>query len=392
MEGFKDKVAIIGFGVTKTGELWNQSIEDMLIDACNEALADARVELKDIQAGFLGIERTINGAQRLSNALKTGMMPITVVENACATGADAFRNAAAWIAGGLYDMVLVAGVEKMKDAGTTGIGDSGGLGSSEVHGGTAPPMNFALMAVRYMHQYGLTFEQLRQTLGHIAIKNHRNGVLNPKAAFQKEITWDQYINAPWIAWPLGLYDCCANIDGAAACVITRPDIARRIKDNYVLLKASALAVGDRSNTILPTYDYVHVEENLAAARNAYAQAGIKDVVKELSTAEVHDAFTVNELVICEDLGFAPHGRGHEYFRAGFFDREGELPVNTDGGLKCFGHPIGATGLKALCEPYHQSAGTAGPRQVKNPRLALSHSMGGASGTFSTVINIVAPRD
>ncbi|MBI3953361.1 MAG: acetyl-CoA acetyltransferase [Chloroflexi bacterium] len=391
MENFKDKVAVIGFGVAKTGELWDKGIEDMLFDACTEALTDAKVEMKDIQAGFLGVYYS-RGAQLLASTMKTGMMPISVVENACATGADAFRTAAAFVAGGLYDMVLVAGVEKMKDAGTTGIRVGGGMGGSDVHAGTAPPVNFGLMAVRYMHQYGLTYEQLKETLGHIAIKNHRNGVLNPKAAFQKEISWDQYINAPWISWPLGLYDCCANIDGAAACVICKPEIARHIKDNYALLKASALAVGDRTNSIHQRYDYVHVDENLVAARIAYEQAGIKDPAKELSTAEVHDAFTVNELVICEDLGFAPHGRGHEYVRAGFFDREGELPVNTDGGLKCFGHPVGATGLKGLYESYEQSAGKAGARQVKNPRLALSHSMGGASGTFSTVINILGPRD
>jgi len=391
VENFKDKVAVIGFGVTRTGELWNQSIEDMLVTACTEALTEARVDIKDIQAGFLGVYYA-RGAQLLAGALKTGMMPITVVENACATGGDAFRTAAAFVAGGLYDMVLVAGAEKMKDAGTTGIRGGSSMGSSDISAGTAPPGNFALMAVRYMHQYGLTFEQLKETLGHIAIKNHRNGVLNPKASFQKEISWEQYINAPWISWPLGLYDCCANIDGAAAAVICKPEIARQLKDNYVLLKASALAVGDTTNSIHQQYDYVSVAENLAAAKNAYAQAGIKDPVKDLSIAEVHDAFTVNELVICEDLGFAKHGQGHEYVRAGFFDREGEMPVNVDGGLKCFGHPVGATGLKSLCEPYHQSSGTAGPRQLKNPRMALAHSMGGASGTFSTIINIVAPRD
>ncbi|MBI3953781.1 MAG: acetyl-CoA acetyltransferase [Chloroflexi bacterium] len=391
MEGFKDKVAVIGMGALRTGELWDKGVDDMLLEACTEAFNDAGIEPRDVQAGFLGYFYG-GGPATLGRALKLGVKPLTVVENWCATGADVFRNAAAWVAGGLYDIVLVAAVEKMKDAGTTGIRVTSMMPTTEHQPPTAPPVNFAMSAVRYMHQYGLTYDQVKQTLGHIAIKNHHNGSMNPKAAFQKPITWDQYINAPLIAWPLGLYDCCANIDGAAAAILTRPEIARQLKDDYVLLKASANATGDFTNSVSHQYDYVHFEENLVASHSAYAQAGIVNPFKELSCVEVHDAFTVNELVICEDLGLSPRGRGWEYHTGGVFDLDGELPVNTSGGLKCFGHPVGATGLKALLEPYLQMRGKAGPRQVKNPRLALSHSMGGSTGTFGTLITIFGPRD
>jgi acetyl-CoA C-acetyltransferase len=248
-----------------------------------------------------------------------------------------------------------------------------------------------MAATRYFHHYNIPYEQGRRTLAQIASKNHHNGTLNPKAHFQREVTPEQVMNAPMIAWPLGLYDCCGVSDGAAAAIITTPQIARSLRRDYVLVKALGLAVG-AFGVLRNDWDFVHFPESVRASQAAYQEAGITDPRKELDLAMVHDCFTITELIIYEDLGFSPRGRASEDVWAGTFSLEGELPVNTDGGLKCFGHPIGASGIRMIYEVYKQLQGKAGPRQLKKADLGLTHNLGGRPGSFTCSVAIFGQRD
>ena len=351
MESIKDKVAIVGMGCTKFGENWDKSIDDLIVDAAYEAYQDAGIDQQDIQAAWFGTTRLITG-ENLAGVLKFDYIPVTRVENLCATATDALRNAAFSIAAGIYDIVLVLGADKLKDLGM------GGLDSAEIqptarvdYPGSAPAHFFARMATRYMHHYGLTFDAMKQTLGKIAVKNHHNGSLNPKAHFQKEITLEKAVNAPRISWPLGLYDACGVSDGAAAAILTRADMAKNFRDDYILIKGLGLAVGARQGFLLDDCEMVHMEETVRAAEQAFNMAGINRPAEEIDLAEVHDCFTITEMTIYEDLGFCPRGKAREYIDAGTFELNGKLAVNTDGGLKCFGHPLGATGLRMIYEIY-----------------------------------------
>ncbi|MSQ33175.1 MAG: acetyl-CoA acetyltransferase [Dehalococcoidia bacterium] len=392
MESIKDKVAIIGIGCTRFGERWDKNAEDLMVDAVYEALEDSGLESKDIQAAWLGVHTSFDTGQPLAQAMKLEYIPITRVENACATGSDAFRNACFAVAAGVYDMVLVAGVEKLKDSGMTGLVGGGGSPGTNVAPPSTAPASFSLAPQRYAHHYGMRPEDLKKALAHIAVKNHHNGSLNPKAHFQREITIEQALTAPMIAYPLGLFDCCGVSDGSAAAIITRPEIAKQIRQDYVLVKGLGLAVGGNQGYLQSRYDFVHFEECVAASKQAYEQAGVKNPLKEIDHAEVHDCFTSTELIICEDMGWAPRGKGPEYVMGGVFDLEGELAVNPDGGLKCFGHPVGASGLRMMYEITKQLQGKAGPRQRKNPTLGLAQNLGGAPATSSVAVTILGARD
>lgn len=395
MGGIKDKVAIVGMGCTKFGEHWGKSAEDLMVEAAYEAYEDAGIDPQDIQAAWLGMQYSFGSARGtlLAHALKLNYIPVTRVENACCTGTDAFRNACFAVAAGVYDLVLVMGVEKLKDSGLSGLPVSyAPIWGSRVEPPVPAPVQFALAATRYFHHYGISFEEGKRTLAKIAVKNHRNGSLNPRAHFQKEITIEQVLNAPMIAWPLGLYDCCGVSDGAAAAIITRPEIAKSIRSDYILVKGLGLSCGARQAILNDDYDMVHFEETVTAAKSAYRDAGIKNPREEIDLAVVHDCFTITELLIYEDLGFSPRGRAKEDVDAGFFTLEGGLPVNTDGGLKCFGHPIGASGLRMIYEVYKQLQGKAGPRQVKKADLGLTHNLGGHPGHFTCAVAIFGRRD
>lgn len=389
MGSIKDKVAIIGMGCTRFGELWDKSGSDLIVDAAYEAFEDAGIEPKDIQAAWIG---TVFGgvmATTLSLPLKLQYIPITRVENLCATGTEAIRAAAHAVAAGVCDIALAVGMEKLKDAGVglipPPIGDNTiadtGVDPLRL---IPPPVAFGSQAVRYFQQYGLSPQEGKRLLAKIAVKNHHNGSLNPKAQYQSEITLEQAINAPIVSWPLGIFDCCGVTDGAAAAIVTRADMAKKFRDAPVYIKSFAVAAGARQPHMRPDYDFTHFEENVQASRAAYAEAGIKDAFKELSLAEVHDCFTITELLIYEDLGWCPRGEAKSYIEGGVFELGGELPVNTDGGLKCFGHPLGASGLRMIYEVYKQLQGKAGPRQVKNPRLGLTHNLAGNIGSGVTV--------
>ena len=390
MDGIKDKVAIIGMGCCKFGENWDKSADDMIIDSVYEAYEDAGIETKDVQAAWLGTYMTEWTGQMLSRALKLDFIPVTRVENACATGSDALRNACYAVASGACDIALAVGVEKLKDSGYSGLPDF------EIHRrqlntyrsrSFSPPGHFAMMATKYFDKYGLSYDEGKRVIGSISVKNHHNGSLHPKAHFQAETTLEKVLKSPIIASPLGLMDCCGVSDGAAAAIVTRADLAKNFRADPIYVKALQIAVGPSEGYMSQKYDWVHVEETLRAGQRAYAEAGVKNPREEISMAEVHDCFSITELVIMEDLGFSERGKAPEDVDAGFFALDGGLPINTDGGLKCFGHPIGASGLRMMYEVYKQLQGKADRRQIKNPRLGLTHNLGGTPATASVSVII-----
>jgi len=390
MDGIKDKVAIIGMGCSKFGENWEKSADDMIIDAAYEAYADAGIESKDIGAAWLGTYVTEQTGQMLSRALKLDYIPVTRVENACATGSDALLNACYAVASGACDIALAVGVEKLKDSGYTGLPDFELLRRQSNTYRTrtySPPGHFAMMATKYFDRYGLSPEEGKKVIGQIAVKNHHNGALSPKAHFQSETTLEKVLAAPMVAWPLGLFDCCGVSDGAAAAIVTRAELAKKFRPDPIYIKALQIAVGPYEGYMSPKFDWSHVEETVRAGERAYAEAGVKNPREEISMAEVHDCFTITELVIMEDLKFSERGKAPDDVRSGFFNLDGGLPVNTDGGLKCFGHPIGASGLRMMYEVYKQLQQKADKRQIKNPRLGLTHNLGGTPATCSVSVII-----
>jgi len=374
MSGIKDRVAVIGMGCSKFGERWDSSSSDLIIEAAHEAFQDAGIEGKDVQAAWLGTVGSFRTGQPLAAALKLDYIPITRVENACATATDAFRNACYAVAAGIYDIVLAVGVEKLKDSGFSGLAVAEPAGA-DVNPPVPPPSQFALAATRYFHEHGISYDDGKMTLAQIASKNHHNGTMSPKAHFQREVSVEQVANAPMVAWPLGLFDCCGVSDGAAAAIITTPEIAKTFRDDYVLVKGLGLSVG-AYGIMRNDWDFTHFPETVRASQAAYQEAGVTDPRKEIDMAMVHDCFTITELIIYEDLGFSPKGRASEDVAAGTFTLEGEVPVNTDGGLKCFGHPIGASGLRMLYEMYNQLLGRAGERQLADPTFGMTHNLGG----------------
>ncbi len=376
-ESIKDRVAIIGMGCTNFGELWDKSAGDLMVEAAYEAFEDAGIEPKDVQAAWVGTCHEFSGMAGLglSVPLRLQYKPVTRVENLCATGSDALRNACYAVAAGIYDIALALGCEKLKDSGFSGLGGAM-VGGTNVRPSMTAPGAFAMMATKYFARYGLSAEEGKRMLAHIPVKSHHNGSLNPKAHFQREVTLEQVINAPIIAWPLGLFDCCGVSDGSAAAIVVRAEDAKHFRPDPVYVKALQICVGPGEGIARTEYDYTHVEETYRAGLAAYAEAGIKNPRQEISMAEVHDCFSITEAVIMEDLQFSPRGRVKEDLEAGTFTLEGDLPIQPDGGLKCFGHPIGASGLRMMYEMYKQLQGKAGPRQIKDPKIGLTHNMGG----------------
>lgn len=389
MESIKNKVAIVGMGCVKFGENFGQSIDDMLIDAAYEAYADAGIESKDIQAAWFGNLWSGHTGQILATPLKLSYIPVTHTENACATGSEALRGACYAVAAGVCDIALAIGVEKLKDTGYMGLPQTrpNATWSYRLSSMTAPA-GFALMATRYFAKNNLSLEEGKKLLAQIGVKNHYNGSLCPKAQFQKEIALETALKAPIVSYPLGLFDCCPVSDGAAAAIVVRADMAKSFRPDPIYVKSLQICQGPREGFMNPSYDYAHVEETRRAGAAAYKEAGISDPAKEISCAEVHDCFTITELTIMEDLQFSKPGKAPEDIEAGRYTLKGDLPVNTDGGLKCFGHPIGATGLRMMYEVYKQLQGKADKRQIKNPSIGLTHNQGGEPGAAVVSVAIV----
>ena len=272
-------------------------------------------------------------------------------------GSEAFRNACYAVASGAYDVAMAIGVEKLKDSGFSGL-----VGSPPPDDGTrlsvTAPASFSFLAPAYANKYGVDADEMKDVLTRIAWKNHRNGALNPRAQFRKEVPKETIACSPLIAGPLGIFDCSGVSDGSAAAIIVRAEDAHRYTDHPLYVKALSFVAGPAAGPIDPSYDYTSFREVVRSAEDAYAQAGIADPRAELAMAEVHDCFTPTELVLMEDLGFAERGFAWKEVLAGTFDLDGELPVNPDGGLKSFGHPIGASGLRMLFECWTQLRGEA----------------------------------
>ncbi len=390
MESIKDKVAIVGMGCTKFGELWDKGADQMMIEAAYEAFEDAGIEPKDVQAAWLSTAWSGEVGTFLAQGLRMPYIPVTRVENRCSSGTDALRNAAFSVAAGVYDIVLVLGVEKLKDSGWAGL-SMGLLSNHPVMSWhrVTPPSEFALRATRYFERYGLDDETGKKTLAKIAVKNHYNGSLHPKAHFQKEVSLDQVINAPMVAWPLGLFDCCGVSDGASAAILVRGDMAKKFRDDPLYIKGLGLCCGPGIDQMLQDFDLTHFEETYRAGKAAYAEAGITEPFKEIDLAQVHDCFTITEMLIYEDLGFCPRGQAKDYIDSNAFALDGELPVNSDGGLKCFGHPVGASGLRMLYENYKQIQGKAGKHQMKKrPSTGLTHNLGGAYAGWTIAVSVI----
>jgi acetyl-CoA C-acetyltransferase len=388
--GIRDRVAVIGMGCTPFGEHWDKSTDDLLIDAVTEALADGGVTLDQIDAFWLGTMGSGQGSGlTLSKPLKIDYKPVTRVENYCATGSESFRNACYAVASGAYDMVMAVGVEKLKDSGFSGLTGAGSPSDGTATALTAPAM-FSLLAPAYAKKYGVDPDEMKDVLTRIAWKNHYNGARNPRAQFRREVSKETIACSPLVAGQLGIFDCSGVSDGSAAAIIVRAEDADRYCKNPLYVKALSFVAGPAAGPLDPSYDYTTFTEVVRAAEDAYAQAGITDPRGQIAMAEVHDCFTPTELVLMEDLGFAERGFAWKEVLAGTFDLDGELPVNPDGGLKSFGHPIGASGLRMLFECWLQLRGQAPPeRQITTTKtLGLTHNLGGAPGECVSFVSVV----
>lgn len=376
-------VAVIGVGVTKFGELWNKSLRDLIVEAGLEAIHDANVTSKDIDALYGGnMSSGLFVSQEHTAALigdfaglASRHIPATRVEAACASGGAALRQGYISVASGIHDIVIVGGVEKMTDVSgalaTDALASAGDREWESFLGVTFPGL-YAMMARRHMHEYKTTKAQL----GAVAVKNHRNGVLNPKAQYQKELTLEQVLNATMVAEPLGLYDCSPISDGAASLILCPLERAKEFTDNPVKIIASAQASDTLS--LHSRRDICTMDATVVAARTAYKQANKKP--KDIDLVEVHDCFTITEIVAIEDLGFVKKGEGGKATENGLTALNGEIPVNPSGGLKSKGHPVGATGVAQAVEIATQLKGKAGKRQVKDARVGMTHNVGGSGAT------------
>jgi len=374
------KVAVIGVGSTKFGEHWEKNLRQLAIEAGTKAILDAGIRGRDIDAMYLGnmsAGRFI-GQEHVA-ALVSGELGLTIpavrVEGACASGGLALRQGVFSILSGQHDIVLVGGAEKMTDVMTDGA-TSCLMGAAdqewEAYYGVTFPSLYAMIARRHMFEFGTTREQMAK----VAVKNHHNGSMNPIAQFTNEITVEDVLNSPMVADPLTLYDCSPITDGTAALILCKAELAKKYTDNPVYI----IGTGQASDT-LALHDrksLTTLEATVKAAQKAYKEAGI--TTKDVDLAEVHDCFTIGEIVATEDLGFCKKGEGGKLLDEGVTQIDGKIPINTSGGLKAVGHPVGATGVKQAVEIVMQLRGKAEKRQVKDANIGLTHNVGGSGAT------------
>ena len=382
-QGIKDKVVILGMGCSKFGERWDCNAEDLVVEAVQECYADAGIGREKIDAAWLStaFEEQHMGKSGipLAFALRLPFIPVTRVENFCASGTEAFRGAVYAVAAGAADVALAVGVEKLKDTGYGGLPQrSRGPLNDMYFANASAPGSFAQLATAYQAKHGLEMPVLKRAMAQVSVKSHENGSRNPKAHLRNKIDIDTVLNAPMIASPLGLFDCCGVSDGSAAAIVTRPEIARELgKKDLVAVESLQLSVSNGLEASFNSWDGSHFVTNRTAARRAYQEAGIRDPRAEISMLEAHDCFSITELITLEDLGLSKEGNAWRDILDGFYNATGKIPCQIDGGLKCFGHPIGASGLRMLYEMYLQLLGRAGERQLSNPRLGMTHNLGGS---------------
>jgi acetyl-CoA C-acetyltransferase len=376
-------VAVIGVGLTKFGELWEKSFRQLIAEAGSKAILDAKIEGKDIDAMYVGSmssgrfvdQEHIGALVAEVSGFSSLHIPATRVEGACASGGLAVREGYLSVASGMNDVVVVGGIEKMNDVGGTAATEILATASDqewEAFFGVTFPGIYAMIATRHMHEYGTTREELAQ----VAVKNHANGALNPYAQYQSPISLESVLKATMVAYPLGLMDCSPVSDGAASIVLCAAEKARKFTDKPVKIIAS----GQASDTLAlhGRRDICTLDATVHAAKMAYGQAGIS--AKDIDFAEVHDCFTIAEICAIEDLGFVEKGKGGKAISQHITTLDGEIPINTSGGLKAKGHPVGATGVAQIVELALQLRGDAGKRQVKDARRGLAHNVGGSGAT------------
>ncbi|MCD6383654.1 MAG: thiolase domain-containing protein [Thermoplasmata archaeon] len=382
-------VAIIGVGMTKFGEHWDRSFRELGIEAGFKAIVDAGIESRDVDALYVG---NMSGGLFLEQEHVASMiseavgfternLPAVRVEAADASGGVAFQQAVLSVASGIHDTVVVGGAEKMSDLTSIEVTDaiaSVADRSWEALFGATLPSLYALMARRHMVEFGTTREQMAQ----VAVKNHYNGARNPYAQFQREIKLSTVLNATPVAEPLGMFDCAPISDGAAAVVITTMDKAKEMGKD-ILVRVAGIGLATDTLALARRKTFTSFPATRAAAERAYKMAGVGP--KDVDVAEVHDSYTIGEILAIEDLGFFKKGEGGIATEEGRTSLEGEIPVNTSGGLKARGHPLGATGVAQIVELVWQLRGEAEGRQVKDARIGLAHNVGGAGGTVAVTI-------
>jgi len=380
------EVAIIGVGLTKFGELWDKSFRQLITEAGTKAILDAGIKGSEIDALYVGSmspgrfvgQEHVGALVADSSGLSVMHIPATRIESACASGGMALRHAYIAVAAGIHDIVIVGGVEKMTDvvgSEATNILAMAADQEWEAFFGVTFPALYAMIARRHMYEYGTTREQLAM----VAVKNHENALLNPNAQFHRKITVEDVINSPPVATPLNLLDCSPISDGAAALVLCPLEKAKEYTDKIVKIAGSGQATD--SLALHGREDICTFMSTVKASREAYKQAGIQP--KDVDVAEVHDCFTIAEILAIEDLGFVKKGEGGKAVEEGLTARDGEIPVNPSGGLKAKGHPVGATGVAQVAEIVLQLRGEAGKRQIPDARIGLAHNIGG-SGASCTV--------
>lgn len=394
-KGIKNEVAIIGMGCTPFGELWDRNVESLALAAFTEAMADAGVDRGDLDAVWFGCcYDEINAgksAMKLAVSLKLPYLPVTRVENLCASGSEALRGACYAVASGAADIAMAIGVEKLKDTGFGGLTPGDGMFGTDnriFFPNLTGPAGFAQVATAYAAKHNLSPENIKEAMAHISWKSHQNGSKNPKAHLRNTPSMEDIVKAPMIAYPLGLYDCCGVSDGAACAIVCRADTAKKFRKDPIYIKSMQIAVSSGDEFYRNKWDGAYIETTAKAAERAYKEAGIANPREEIGMLEVHDCFSITEMVTYEDLGISPRGQAAKDIMDGFYDADGAIPCQIDGGLKCFGHPIGASGLRMMYECYHQLKGTAGDRQLDNPRIGLTHNLGGFPAMCVVSVNIV----
>ncbi|MDT5339564.1 MAG: acetyl-CoA C-acetyltransferase [Mycobacterium sp.] len=388
--GICDRVAIIGVGCTHFGERWELSLDDMIREAAGEAFTSAGVAKDDVDAYWFGTAQSGMSGITVARPLQLVDKPVTRVENYCATGSEALRQAAYAVASGAYDVAMAIGAEKVKDSGYQGLNAFPVPNDGTQRTLTAAAM-FSMVVPAYAKRYSVDEDELRDVLARIASKNHANGARNPKAQFRKQVSAEAICNMAAVAGRLSVFDCAGVADGAAAAIVVRAEDAHRYTDKPLLIKALSVVAGNGSGLQDPAYDYTHFPEVEASAVDAYRQAGITDPRSELAMAEVHDCFTPTELVLTEDLGLCARGTAWKEVLAGTFELDGDMPVNPDGGLKSFGHPTGASGLRMIYEAWLQLRGEAPPERrittYGKRSKALTHNLGGYPGEMVSFVGI-----
>lgn len=377
-----NKVCVLGAGSTKYGKL-NESIIEIALNASKDAIESAGITPKDIQAGYISnvfgvTDKQVHMAPVIMSNLGIPHVPGLTIESACGSGSVMFREAYANIAAGFYDCVLALGVEKITHTGTTQSTTLFSYCSDffyEGGNGASFPGLFASIARVYM----TTHKANEEDLAYVAVKNHENGILNPKAHVRKKITVDDVMKSPVVASPLKLYDCCPFSDGASAVILCNEEFAKKSGKPYVEVIGSGR--GASPAAVQAREDITTIPSTISAAKQAYKMAGITP--KDIDFAEVHDCFTIAEIIDIEDLGFFPKGTAAHAVTEGATRRNGEIPINPSGGLKSKGHPIGATGVGQVVEVFEQFTGKAGERTVKNAETALTHNFG-ATGASAAV--------